>query len=286
MTPEEYAYLQSVISASVANYASRFAQFFAGPALTVQSWLQLLELVFPEIRRRREESADLARRFYDSQRALEYPQIPRNPVLLETSKFEWFVESMEPARKKLSLEASTPDAVAMFALRAVRDVENAGRRQIIKSVEQDQEPRIIRGWARVATGRETCAWCLMLISRGPTYLGSDTAGLNLSEDEATRIFNSSSDIETYFADISEHMEEWHAGCDCKVIPVFRYEGWFGQEAADRALDLWKSASKEAGRLIESGEARTDNRNTEAINALRRRLYRGEIDINETAALAA
>lgn len=44
-------------------------------------------------------------------------------------------------------------------------------------------------WARVPTGSETCAWCLMLASRGFDYLSSDTA----------RAGN-------------------HNGCDCMVVP--------------------------------------------------------------------
>ena len=285
MTPEEYAALQAVISAQAASYAERFSRFFAEPALSISEWIQVLQLIFPVVQDLRQEASGLARRFYDSQREQYHPELPRNDRPLEGTTFETFVKNMEPTRKRMSQIESGDDALGAFTLRVVREVENAGRQQIIHAVENDPEPRILRGWTRVATGRETCAWCLMLISRGPTYLGSDTAGLDIDDDEARELFENN-DIATYFENIEPHMQQWHTGCDCKVIPVFRQESWYGQEAADRALELWKEASREATRLIESGEARTDNQNTEAINALRRRLYRGEIRSSEYAALAA
>ncbi|ASR77119.1 capsid maturation protease [Mycobacterium phage MyraDee] len=287
MTPEEYAAQQAAISAVTARYVQQFGSMFAKPALAVREWLRLMELLFPQVQQGRFNAASLARRFYDSQRDQQHPGIPRNPRPLESYRFDWFVQNMEPARQRMSQMDAPDDAVAHLAMRAVREVENAGRKQIIHAVENDPEPRIIKGWARVATGRETCAWCLMLISRGPVYLGADTAGLDLSDEKAEDLYEKANgDLAVYYADIEKHVQQWHTGCDCKVVPVFKNENWFGQEAADRALDLWNDATKEAIRLIESGEARSTNRNKEAINALRRRLSRGDISTNEFSALAA
>ncbi|WP_078344711.1 hypothetical protein [Mycobacteroides chelonae] len=285
MTPEEYAARQAAISAAVARYVLDFASMFVLPQLTPKQWTMLLALMFPEIERRREESASLARDFYDSQRELFHPDIPRNDRYLEGTQFDVFVKDMEPARKKMSQADSPEDALTLFTLRATRAVENAGRRQIINAVSDDPEPGVLKGWARVATGRETCAWCLMLISRGPTYMSADTAGLDVDDAKAVRLYQKG-DLKTYFEDISDHMVEWHPGCDCKAVPVFDSENWFGKAAEDAALELWKDASTEADKLIKSGEARTTNRNTEAINALRRRLYRGDINPTDYAALAA
>lgn len=288
MNPEEYALQQALISAAVARYVQQFSKFFASQALSVAEWLKLLELLFPEIQRRREESAALARRFYDSQRGLNYPELPRNDRPLEGTSFRQFVVSMDPARERMSRVDSQSDGVALLALRAVRDVENAGRKQIIHAVQEDPATKIIRGWTRVATGRETCAWCLMLISRGPVYMAADTAGLDLDDDTAARMIAAGEDV-------SDHMEEWHTGCDCKVVPVFKQENWPGQEAADRALELWTDATTEARRILEEdpdkksfvkGKWVPTTLNREAINTLRRRLDRGEITTSEFAALAA
>ncbi|AER48104.1 capsid maturation protease [Mycobacterium phage Bexan] len=293
MNPEEYAAAQLLISAAVVRHVRNVAGFFAQPALTMFDWLRLLDLLFPEIQRRRTEASVLARRFYDSQRAQHHPDLPRNDRPLEGTTFEKFVENMDPARERMQQAETRGDALTHLTLRAVREVENAGRQQIIHAVENDPEPRVLRGWARVATGRETCAWCLMLISRGPTYVRAETAGLDLDTEHALELFENK-DLETYFADISGEIKQWHPGCDCKVIPVFRNEDWFGKEAADRALDLWGEATKEAIALEDEGlvhksgknKGQPFTRNELAINALRRRLERGEISAQQYAALAA
>ncbi|AZF98332.1 capsid maturation protease [Mycobacterium phage BigPaolini] len=293
MNPEEYAAAQLLISAAVARHVRNVAGFFAQPALTMFDWLRLLDLLFPEIQRRRTDASVLARRFYDSQRAQHHPDLPRNDRPLEGTTFEKFVENMDPARERMQQSETRGDALTHLTLRAVREVENAGRQQIIHAVENDPEPRVLRGWARVATGRETCAWCLMLISRGPTYVRAETAGLDLDTEHALELFEDK-DLETYFADIGGEIKQWHTGCDCKVIPVFRNEDWFGKEAADRALDLWGEATKEAialedeGLVHKSGKKKGQpfTRNELAINALRRRLERGEISAQQYAALAA
>ncbi|AXQ64269.1 capsid maturation protease [Mycobacterium phage Maroc7] len=293
MNPEEYAAAQLLISAAVVRHVRNVAGFFAQPALTMFDWLRLLDLLFPEIQRRRTEASVLARRFYDSQRAQHHPDLPRNDRPLEGTTFEKFVENMDPARERMQQADTRGDALTHLTLRAVREVENAGRQQIIHAVENDPEPRVLRGWARVATGRETCAWCLMLISRGPTYVRAETAGLDLDTEHALELFENN-DQETYFADIGGEIKQWHTGCDCKVIPVFRNEDWFGKEAADRALDLWGDATKEAIALEDKGlvhksgknKGQPFTRNELAINALRRRLERGEISAQQYAALAA
>jgi hypothetical protein len=293
VNPEEYAAAQLLISAAVVRHVRNVAGFFAQPALTMFGWLRLLDLLFPEIQRRRTESSVLARRFYDAQRAQFHPDLPRNDRPLEGTTFEKFVENMDPARERMQQSETRGDALTHLTLRAVREVENAGRQQIIHAVENDPEPRVLRGWARVATGRETCAWCLMLISRGPTYVRAETAGLDLDTEHALELFENK-DLETYFADISGEIKQWHPGCDCKVIPVFRNEDWFGKEAADRALDLWGEATKEAIALEDEGlvhksgknKGQPFTRNELAINALRRRLERGEISAQQYAALAA
>lgn len=326
MTPDEYAAKQAVISAAVAYYVHQFGQLFTGPPLSLMDWLKFLRLLFPEVQRRREESAALARDFFDSERELHHPKLPRHDVSLVGSSFQRFVQDMDPARQRMSLMDSPDDALGFAALRAVREVENAGRKQIIRAVETDPleealedlrieesisratehrnepvtskapkaldyegneaQPVAVKGWARVATGRETCAWCLMLVSRGPVYRGADTAGLDLPDWEADEIFGGVDDLASFFSETEEYMNEWHAGCDCKVVPVYDVNKWPGINEQKRAEKLWIDASNEADRLIESGKSRTDNRNRETLNALRRRLYRGGVDMSEFAALAA
>jgi len=310
VTPEEYAVGQAAITAGLAAYVQKIAQLFTGPTLAVRDWLALLKFLFPEVQRRYELSAELGRNFYDSQRKRNHPELVRHEMLRSELQFEWFVKNMEPARKAMSQADSPNLAVTKVALTAVREVEMAGRRQIIGAVKNDDilkakiaeeagrpakpDNRSVLGWARVATGRETCAWCLMLVSRGAEFPGKDTrwyleaatAGIGLDDETVIDLFNESGgDLEKFRQDTEEYIEEWHVGCDCLVVPVFDIKNWPGRDAAQRAQQLWIEAGLEATELIKSGKSRTKNDNKETLNALRRRLDRGEINLSNYAVAA-
>lgn len=304
MTPEEYAAQQAFLAGAAARFVMQFGKFFVNPILSLTDWLNFMGLLFPEVKRLRDESAALGRSFYDSQRQIYHPTLTVNARDLEPYDFQWFVQAVEPVRKSLSKEQAPEVALEQLAMQVVREVENGGRKQVIHAVESDDllkeriaeeagrseeaKTRLVRGWARVATGRETCGWCLMLISRGPVYMGADTAGLDLPDWEAEKMIAAGEDV-------SEYMEEWHTGCDCKVVPVFDVKSWPGSAAAERALELWTDATLEARSIL---EANPDKRsfvkgrwvpttlNREAINTLRRRLERGDITSTQWAALAA
>lgn len=301
MSPEEYAVAQAAVTAGLYQYVQKLASLFAGPVLSLKEWIDLLRFIFPEVERRYAEAAALGREFYDSERFIHHPELPRNERLLSEIKFDWFIQDMEPARKEMSQADSSGTAVAKVALTAVREVEMAGRRQVIGAVNDDEavvekmkrdvaeeagrpagyrpEPKQVIGWARVATGRETCAWCLMLISRGPKYVESSTGGLDLEDEDALEIFDEvGGDLEKFREETEEYVEQWHVGCDCLVVPVFDEADWPGKPAQERALRLWVEAGLEASKLIESGKARTKNMNKETQNALRRRLERGDLNM--------
>lgn len=313
MTPEEYAAAQAYISAQTAAYVAQFGKFFLNPLLTAAEWLALLSLLYPQIQQAREQSAALARTFYDSQRKLQVPKARVNLQLLEHYEFDWFVVNMEPVRQLMQRENATPTAAGHMAAAAVREVENGGRRQIINMVINDPDlatvtelptgrpgkpspgkpgtvTSLVRGWARVATGRETCAWCLMLVSRGPVYAKPGNAGLDLSATEAQQSIGLGEDV-------SEFMTEWHVGCDCKVVPVFRNNNWPGFEAQQIAEGHYITAGRRATAELKANpdkkyyshklgrwEPTTDNRET--INQLRQMIESGEITTDWAAIKAA
>lgn len=321
MNPDEYAAQQALISASIVRYTLTFGQLFAHPKLTVQEWLSLLSFLYPQVEFHRQQSATLARQFYDSQREQHHPDLPRNDRILEGYSMDSFIRDMEPARKRMSQAESPQDAVGQVAAQAVRAVENAGRQQIIHAVEDDTdlaelqeqavaereeqgkkpedtapEERVVRGWARVATGRETCAWCLMLISRGPVYLGADSAGLDLADAEVKAKWDEAgADLQAFFDSIDGHMEQWHPNCDCKVVPVFKVESWPGKAESEAALELWKKATLQANEELIEDPDRTHTAgknkgkkftaNERALNALRRALDDGQINPADYAAAA-
>ena len=336
MPPEQYALLQSYITAQAAGYVGSFSKFFLSGGLSLRAWLDFLALLFPQVQQSRLQSAELGRLFYDQQRQIWHPAVERHDVNLVEYEFKDFVADMEPARKAMSVEDSSPKAVDQVQITVARAVENGGRRQIIRAVKTDErldvedypdepyvetakersirekvekllaepwqeperverptskytgKPKAIRGWARVATGRETCEFCLMLVSRGPVYESARTAGLNLDNEEAAI----ASDKE-----VNDAMTQWHVGCDCIVVPVFNNTKWEGKAASDKALELWVTAGKRATQeLLDNPDKKyysfkerrwkktTDNRET--INQLRKMLESGEISSSDWAALTA
>ena len=84
-----------------------------------------------------------------------------------------------------------PDG-ALARLEQVADaaVQQQGRDTIDLSTGRD--PADAR-WARVPTGRSTCAFCLVLASRGPVYRSGDSAGA---------------------------AKKFHAGDDCQAVPIW------------------------------------------------------------------
>lgn len=348
MTPEQYALQQTLITAAVLRVVQQFGRFVLNPLLTVTDWVAFLRLLFPEVRAARERSAVLARDFYDFQRAQAHPELPRLARQLERYEFSWFVEALEPAREVMSRPEAGEAALGRVAAVVAREVETAGRRQIIHAVRADKPldaklsaqpvervryrlsdeakadiaailesgearerptwggqtvedaplpfqegaPKEVRGWARVATGRETCAFCLMLISRGPVYYSAGSAGVDpdLPEEEVVDMFRNSR-LEEYFGDIKEFMPDedaWHTGCDCKVVPVFDLENWFGLKASQRAFAMWKKASEKAEKVLEADpnkryysakdkEWLPTTLNREAMNQLRLMLTASSVD---------
>lgn len=315
MTPEQYAALQAVITAQAAAYSVQASALFAQAALSLSEWVKLMQIMFPAAAQFRERAADLAREFYDSQRSEYHPELPRHDVLKEHYEFEWFLKNMEPVRKRFS-QPNVPESVtAEFTFRFVREVETAGRRQIIHAVESDEgvaekvesqpprerqrildykgqpvqyESELVQGWARVATGLETCAWCLMLVSRGPVYRSAQRAGSLYDSETTLRLLQDDEQVE-------EMMNEWHIGCDCKVVPVFDKQDWPGKDAQERALQLWTDAYDDAKEWRErypdrvhltgknKGEPITFNE--DVLLALRRRIDSGGINSQEWAALS-
>lgn len=245
-------------------------------------WLAILQALFETVKQQTWQAAEIARDFYDAERQRQIPGVPVQPVMLPTLRFEDFVRDMEAVRKI----ASRPDfSTEVVAMRVARTVENGARRTIIRAVEdpdpdldqfaesqEDEAPeptpkkqkktkrgstqKLIRGWARVPTGRETCGFCWMLASRGPVYSSSWAGGGRLKDSEIVRRTADGTMS-------SDDMNKWHTGCDCKIVPVFRLDDWPGKEKYEAAWQLWKdkiqnrysgrSALNAYRRLIESGE---------------------------------
>jgi hypothetical protein len=285
MTIEEYAKAQAAISAALIRQILAITADYRSPKLTNSLWLQLLGVLFPVVKRFRKRSAVLAREFYDSQRKIHYPDLPTHPIFLAEYEFEWFVNAMQPSKADFLRSGTSEDAESRLALRTMKEVENGGRKTLIRPVEdpdEDIQDEVVKGWARVATGRETCEFCLMLVSRGPVYSSAKSAGLNTDDETAREVLHTGTD-----AEIKELMNRWHEGCDCKVVPVFNKANWPGRDAFKKAQEVWRKYSKMVDnnsdlRTPQNGNQRGPNdrkwsRSEATLAAIRRAFYNGELD---------
>lgn len=233
-------------------------------------WLTILRLLWQALLPNFESSARNSRSFFDSQRESVLGDVDLKPVNLSSVSYERFVYDMSPFRELMAGPDTPVEVLSNAALRAVRTVENVGRRQMIRAVSEpdevfdsivaedqfSQKRRFVQGWARVATGRETCGWCLMLVSRGPVYR-HDTAGSRLSFTETLTEYARGT------LDPEKHLNQWHTGCDCKLVPVFDLNAeWEGKSRFRAAEELWKRST-----IGYSGQ--------DAVNAFRRAVENGE-----------
>jgi hypothetical protein len=264
----EYNERQRSLTEAIAAYVLRLFWPFRRPKLTQADWNSILRGLYPEVEYQRGQSARLGREFYDSQREKYAKATARWDLDLASYRFEWFQEAMEPAKKGMLKSNSTEADIANVIQRVSKEVENGGRRTILRPI-QDEEKRdpVVKGWARVATGRETCGFCMMLISRGPVYFSAEDAGLDLDDTSALELIDEG-DAEA----LNEAMKRWHPGCDCKVVPVFDRKNWAGRDAYLRAERLWIEATK-------------GYKGRDALNALRRALERGDLNPADFAVAA-
>lgn len=234
---------------------------FRGVPVENDTWDSILQTIYPSVEQARRESAELAREFYDDLRAIEYPD-EQYDIDLAPYEYEWFEEAMRPSRQKFRLIDTSLGEVTQAALRVAKEVENGGRRTMLYAIQKDgKRPK----WARVATGAETCGFCLMLVSRGPVYVTPDRAGAETGPDALDLLDEEGN------AALTELMTRWHPGCDCKIVPVFDTEkDWPGKQDYLEAYKLWREVTK--------GYSGRD-----ALNAFRRAIESGKIDPADMAA---
>lgn len=257
MTYEAYVAAQARINRWLFTVLWLLFSALMVPRLSRGEWESALARAYPLVERARRESAVLAREFYDAERERQTGDDERHDFYLAPYEPGWFEEVMEPVRERMSKRQTTQDEVEAVVGRAEKEVENGGRRTQLWAVDSD--PQAI-GWARVQGGNESCAFCLMLISRGPVYKSAKSAGLDLDDIEAVELWrqidshpDNSAEAQAAYETLAKR---WHPNCDCKVVPVFNENTWSGRDSYLAALELWKERARG-----KSG--------SEKLNALRR-----------------
>jgi hypothetical protein len=261
---EEYVQLHANLVAA----ALAFIQVLLAPyrvfALPFKAWLGLLALIYPIVEDYRRQSSELAREFYDSERRDKTGIETPHPTYLAEYEPDWFQEAMRPVRKAFSAEDASEGAETKVLSAIAKEIENGGRRTMLRAVEDDPE---VRGWARVQGGEDSCAFCAMLISRGPVYQFADTAGLDADDTSAVEIFRQAESGNDNGL-LDELMTRWHPNCDCKVVPVFDKANWPGMKQYREAEKLWEDSTKGYATGKTSGPGAV----TDALNAFRRAIY--------------
>lgn len=271
MTYDEYLAAVAAVTAALAATVLAISAPYQVIALTRSDWLSFLAATYPYVESARREIADLSRTYYDSERANHVPPVrlplfDREPIIgpngrpiriiddvLSTALFyeqmninlapyspDWYEEAMDAVVEDLIKAGTTENGVARVISLPVKEAENGGRRTAIWAVDDD--PNVV-GWARVQGGEDSCGFCAMLISRGPVYKKSKTAGLNAASDTlAVELWRqaAASDDDSV---LDELMNRWHPNCDCKVVPVFDRFNWPGRDQYLEMSKAWEDHAK-------------------------------------------
>ena len=152
------------------------------------------------------------------------------------------------------LRGSPADAADRVGRRLAQHVEDAGRQTMVRAVEDGRKPRDpadrehmshdalpeippekrgsrrAKSWARVLTGAENCAFCVVLASRGPVYSSAADAG---------RV-EVSGEVED--SGLAPYVNSYHDNCDCLVVPVYDFASWPGREDYLALERLYKQAT--------------------------------------------
>lgn len=318
MTYEEYVAAVAAVTAALAGTILAISFPFQTLALTRVDWLSFLAATYPHVQQARLEVAELSRQFYDSERNKYVPPVELpifevfdsilgpdgRPISIEdntglTGVFherlninlpaydpDWYEEAMEAVVDLLMKPNTTDGELVQVTTQAMKEAENGGRRTNLWAVEDDPA---VKGWARVQGGEDSCAFCSMLISRGPVYktqptglTGAKKAGLKLN-DEVRAVEEYRQGVAKGEGIPADLMTKWHPNCDCKVVPVFDYLSWPGRTEYLALRDLWEDVTgsylggenggdklKAFRRYLETGSVGDDSNLKKTSNYKRRR----------------
>ena len=257
MTPDEYRGAQgSLFRDTIVLFLLVFRPLLRR-RISDREWNALLRAIYPELYKRRRSSAISARRFYDSERAKRAPKIPdmsrvgesskvplvtppRHDISLPTYEPAWLEEAVRPYKRDFAEPDTPPEKLTELAGTLAKQTLAGGRRAIINGASNDP---IVRGWARIEGGGESCAFCKTLISRGPVYSSANAAGFLGTKTDALQIsgeFQGTGD-ESVFSD--DMMRRFHDNCDCLIVPVFDRASWPGRDQYQKYLKEYNDAQE-------------------------------------------
>lgn len=130
------------------------------------------------------------------------------------------VEIIAPSLRQHT-ESAARETVARTAADGRSDAGDDEERPYNAQDEPEGSGQRALSWARVLSGAENCAFCVMLASRGPVYGSSEDAGRQAADE--------------IWDDAKGYTNSYHAGCDCLVVPIYDFASWPGRDSW-RALE--------------------------------------------------
>jgi hypothetical protein len=241
-----------------------FQQFLRG-RITAREWDQAMSVTYRILKPYRDEGTQLARQFYDDNRAAQQPSKERHDIFTDDHYPEqWYRQEMRPVFDNLIKHRDPAVAVEESLARATKVVEDAQRRTLIEGIRSDTDSPV-RGFARFDPRPPTCAFCTMMISRGPVYTSASNAGFPFDTERLEKsILNDDTDA------INELMNKWHPKCTCIVVPVYKYSGYPSESQENEALKIYEKAVKAVRSEMKVNQSK---RNTRLIlNKMRELIY--------------
>lgn len=233
---------QRILTRMLAALLYVFQQFLRR-VMTPRLWDQLMVVSYRVMKPFRDEGTQLAREFYDDNRAEQLPNAERHDIFTDDHYPErWYRETMLPVYQKLQRTGDVENAVEESVARVTKVYEDAQRRTLIQGIASDTS-QPIKGFARFDPRPPTCAFCTMMISRGPVYNKSrdgNTAGWPFDVKRLEKLI-----LDDDPDEINELMNKWHPKCTCIVVPVYKYSNYPSEAQEKDALEIYIAGRKAA-----------------------------------------
>lgn len=262
-----------------------FQQFLTG-FMSARDWNTFAHVTYRVMKPYRDEATELARTFHDDMRAAQLPSSP-NPDSENDTRHDvfkddyypeqWFRREMAPLFQH-SQEGRSRDALVQESVgRVTKVVEDGARRTLIQAIQTDTSVPV-RGFARFDPRPPTCAFCTMMISRGPVYHSAkdgSSAGWPFGTERLERLI-----LDDDPDEINELMNKWHPGCTCIVVPVYKYDNYPTQEQEEEALKIYTQARKNVSKDLRLNQSKLNTR--KILNEMRKLIYNPSSQEDETS----
>jgi len=233
---------QRILTRMLAALLYVFEQFLRR-VMTPRLWDQLMTVSYRVMKPFRDEGTQLAREFYDDNRTEQLPNAEPHDIYTDDHYPErWYRETMLPVYQKLQRTGNVENAVEESVARVTKVYEDAQRRTLIQGISSDKS-QPVKGFARFDPRPPTCAFCTMMISRGPVYnkdRDGSTAGWPFDTQRLEKLI-----LDDNPDEINELMNKWHPKCTCIVVPVYKHSNYPSEAQEKDALEIYIAGRKAA-----------------------------------------